>query len=347
MKYTINHKIQLAIVGNVVFAVVCGALIRIDYFSFGKTTAFFGNLIVNMLVANIFAYWVSRKLSTPIKEAVTQVRSISEGDLTKRLAITTTDEIGDMASHINNMNQQLYSIVSQVKSTALNLVEINEGINGSADSILESTQEQVRNFEDLSSSLSQSQSNANKAADTSRQTVSKAEDTKDLMHDMHDAMTEIKNSSSQVADMVSQITDIADQTNLLALNAAIEAARAGEHGKGFAVVADEVRNLAEKSSQTAMQITDITKSSLDKVEKGNIIAENAARELDMMVQNLEGVVEILNGLTENMALQAASMDQNTTLTQSDAESAQKLSETVTTMASAAKELKGIIGKFTL
>lgn len=345
MKYTINHKIQLAIVGNVVFAVICGALIRIDYLGLSGTAALFGNLIVNMLVANVFAYWVSRKLSRPINDSVQQVEAIANGDLTKKLYVDTTDEIGDMASHINDMNSQLYSIVSQLKTTASGLAENNETISKAATAISESTQEQVETFEQLSASLAEGEVSINKASDTSNQTVSTAVETKKLMHDMRDSMTEIKTSSEQVAEMVTLITDIADQTNLLALNAAIEAARAGDHGKGFAVVADEVRKLAEKSSNTASKITDITSQSFAKVEKGSAVAENAANELDAMVVNLEGVVEILRGLTENISQQASAMEQNTGLTKSDAEAAGHLADTAHAMDTNAKHLKDIVGRF--
>ncbi|MGN0670463.1 MAG: methyl-accepting chemotaxis protein [Oscillospiraceae bacterium] len=128
------------------------------------------------------------------------------------------------------------------------------------------------------------------------------------MNSVKDAMGKITDCSQEIEKIVKTIDDIAFQTNILALNASIEAARAGVAGKGFAVVADEVRNLATKSSEAAQSTNELIAQTLEAVENGNVTAQAAAEELQNMMGDIEKNIELIDAISAASAKQADSVD---------------------------------------
>lgn len=129
------------------------------------------------------------------------------------------------------------------------------------------------------------------------------------MQQLVQAITQISESSSQIEKIIKTIEDIAFQTNILALNAAVEAARAGAAGKGFSVVADEVRNLASKSAQAAKNTTHLIEDSISAVENGTKIADDTAKSLDVISDSTKKVAEIIGGISDASNSQATSVNQ--------------------------------------
>lgn len=127
-------------------------------------------------------------------------------------------------------------------------------------------------------------------------------------------MQSIAESSEHIYEIIDVISDIAEQTNLLALNAAIEAARAGEHGKGFAVVADEVRKLAERSAESTKEIADLIKKSTKKVEEGKQLTDSSRGALDQIVVAVEKTRDIINNISLTMTEQARSTQEVSNVT---------------------------------
>lgn len=154
--------------------------------------------------------------------------------------------------------------------------------------------------------------NRQKAEDSAKATAQAAtiiEQNQENMKMMMDAMDKIHQTSQQVVGIIQTIEDIASQTNLLSLNASIEAARAGEAGKGFAVVADEIGKLALESSQAANTTKELIEISMEEINKGNSIAENAMNSLKKSVAAVGQVNEMIQETSENAAVQAESMKQ--------------------------------------
>lgn len=220
-----------------------------------------------------------------------------------------------------------------------------EEISSSAQQISDGAQQQSASFEQLSSSVQSTAQNSKEANDLSQEANANAEKTDAAMDSTLEAMTSIEKVSSQIADAVTLITDIADQTNLLALNAAIEAARAGEHGKGFAVVADEVRQLAERSASSAKDIQNLIKGSLKEVEKGVAVSKDAGESVKQIIANIQKIGEQLQSISNATQEQAAAMEQNTSITESNAAASEELAASSEEMAGQAEGLQKLIERF--
>jgi len=346
-KLTIGAKIQIAILGNVLFAVITGLLVRLDQFNLSAMKAFIINLVVNLIVANLYGFYISRKITRPLKGSIQVIEKIAEGDLSQKLAVTTSDEVGELANHINTMVDNLTALIRQVKDSSRSIGSSTKEVSSAASEISGSTQQQVATFEELSGSLRHGVETAKDTSHASQNTARSATKTNDGMTTMNESMSAIKQSSIRITETVNVITDIADQTNLLALNAAIEAARAGEHGKGFAVVADEVRKLAERSAIAAKEITEMTRSSLQQTEEGEQLSGTASEDLKVMVTEVGDIAEKLEAMQKTIEQQSLSMEQNTALTKSDAQNAEKLASHAGDMESQMGTLNGLIDRFKL
>jgi methyl-accepting chemotaxis protein len=271
--------------------------------------------------------------------------AMADGDLTCKMGINRQDESGKLSQSMDNLTERLAGIVSNIRSASGKLSDATHEVSSGSQQIADGAQQQSASFEQLSSSVQANAENVRAANQLSQGMSQEAQKAGAAMESNVEAMTGIEKGSKQMAEAVELITDIADQTNLLALNAAIEAARAGEHGKGFAVVADEVRQLAERSATSAKEIQGLIKENLRQVEDGVKISRDAGEIVRGITENIRKVSEQLQSVSNATQEQAAAMEQNTSITESNASAAEQLAASAEQMSSQAQALKGLVAQF--
>ena len=304
-------------------------------------------LVISAALAVGVVIMLLKFIVVPINMVVDMLKDIAqgEGDLTKRIEVDSKDETGQLASWFNTFIGKVEKIIAQVKDGAGQLAAATEEVSSGSQQIADGAQQQSASFEELSSSIQSNAENAKAADDISHTIAHNVGKTDETMDSTVEAMGTIEKSSIQIAEAVAIITDIADQTNLLALNAAIEAARAGEHGKGFAVVADEVRKLAERSASSARDIETLIKGSQKQVETGVTISKDAGESMKEIIAEIKKVGDQLQGISNATQEQAAAMEENTSITESNASAAEELASSSIEMASQAEVLQKLVGQF--
>ncbi len=317
--YTANKEANMAVMLLIVFSVVTGFL---------------------------FAYFLSRMIALPIRQTINKIAHISEeNDLTQRISIASKDEVGEMGNNMNIFLAKLDKSLGMVAESSESFAAASEEISSSTQQIADGANQQAASFEELSSSVQQNATNVSNASELVQASSKDSQKAGEDMANIVLAMDAIEKSFKRITEAVNLITDIADQTNLLALNAAIEAARAGEHGKGFAVVADEVRKLAERSADSASDITRMMDDCSTQVNKGSEISNEAQSSLIVIVENIDKIKEQLNSISLASQEQAASMEENTSITDTNASSSEELASTAEEMAAQSEELLRSVSQF--
>jgi methyl-accepting chemotaxis protein len=310
-------------------------------------TIVLASLGISVIFSIVLIFFLLKLIVKPISAVIAMLKDIAqgEGDLTKRIHVDTKDEIGDLALWFNTFIQKIETIIKQVKGAAEELASASDEVSKGSQQISDGAQQQSASFEELSSSVQANATNAGSASDLTTTSSREAQEAGGKMEKTVESIQVIDKTSKQIAEAVAIITDIADQTNLLALNAAIEAARAGEHGKGFAVVADEVRKLAERSATSAKEITTLIKSSIQQVDDGVSLSNQAGGALKKIVSDVVKVSEQLQTISVATQEQAATMEENASIVESNAAAAEELAASAEEMSSQAETLKQLVAQF--
>jgi methyl-accepting chemotaxis protein len=226
---------------------------------------------------------------------------VGAGDLTAHIEVRRHDEIGDMATSLQRMRDSLRDIVARVRQSADSIATASAEIATGNGDLSRRTEQQAAALEETAASMhemtegvQQSASHAQQAAQLAGQAAQVANQGGEVVGRVVHTMDEISHSSRKIADIIGVMDGIAFQTNILALNAAVEAARAGEQGRGFAVVAGEVRNLAQRSANSAREIKSLIADSVDKVEQGSRLVNEAGETMAEIVRQVNHVTQLIS-----------------------------------------------------
>jgi methyl-accepting chemotaxis protein len=284
-----------------------------------------GSMLALVAVAGYFTMMITRAVTVPLNNAIAVAQAVAKGNLVNDIDVGASNEVGQMLRALKEMNGSLRTIVGDVRGSIENISAASRDIaSGNADvsSRLESQasnlEETASSMEELTSTVRQNADNARQANDLVLGASQAANKGGAVVSQVVQTMGEINDGSRKIVDIIGVIDGIAFQTNILALNAAVEAARAGEQGRGFAVVASEVRNLAQRSASAAKEIKDLINHSVEKVEAGNQLADQAGQAMGEIQSSVRRITEIMSEIAVASAEQGSGIEQiNQAVTQMD------------------------------
>ncbi len=306
-----------------------------------------------VVLGAVLALAITRSIVEPLEAAAEAARTVAAGELGAHIDAEGSDEIADLLRALKDMNASLASTIGQVRSGTETISSASQQIAlGNADlsarteAQASSLEETASSMEELTSTVKQNADNARQANQLAVSASSIAAKGGDVVAQVVDTMGSIKDSSRKIVDIIGVIDGIAFQTNILALNAAVEAARAGEQGRGFAVVASEVRSLAQRSASAAKEIKTLIGDSVDKVDNGSKLVDEAGQTMGLIVTSIRQVADIMGEITAATQEQSQGIEEvNNAIAQMDEMTQQNsaLVEQASAAAESMREQAGMLG----
>jgi methyl-accepting chemotaxis protein len=348
-----------------------------------------GLLVIATALTLLFAWLLTRSITLPISQALDAAEKIAEGNLTRPIQVDGNDEAGRLLAAMAKMQEKLRDTLQRIAGSATQLASAAEELNAVTDESARGLTQQNNEIEqaatavnEMTSAVEEVARNAVSTSEASRNATTSAGDGRDLVQETVSAIErmsgdvqatatligDLANESRDIGKVLDVIRGLADQTNLLALNAAIEAARAGEAGRGFAVVADEVRALAHRTQQSTSEIermigsiqagtehaVDSMRNSTERAESTLNIAKGAGMSLDTINTAIVEINErnlVIASAAEEQAQVAREVDRNLVnirdLSVQSATGASQTSAASSELSRLAVDLNGMVGRFRL
>jgi len=346
-------------------------------------------LIIATVLTLLFAWLLTNSITRPIASALKAAEEVAEGDLTRTITVDGTDEAGRLLSAMLKMQSKLRDTLQRISGSATQLASAAEELNAVTDESARGLSQQNNEIEqaatavnEMTSAVEEVARNAVSTSEASKNATTSASDGRDLVQETVSAIERMSNDVQGTATLIGNLADesrdigkvldvirgLADQTNLLALNAAIEAARAGEAGRGFAVVADEVRALAHRTQQSTSEIermigsiqggteqaVNSMRSSTERAESTLSIAKGAGLALDTINTAVVEINErnlVIASAAEEQAQVAREVDRNLVnirdLSTQSATGANQTSAASNELSRLAVDLNGMVARFRL
>ena len=286
-------------------------------------------------ISIVLSFAVSILIATlatlPVKQAIGTIEEIAEGDLTRELRTISRDEIGRLAMAVDSMRMKMGDAVGQCS-------EMATGLSDSASNQAASIEETSSSVEEIAVTTKHNAMISEQANTLMSRTKEEIEKANASMVDLSASMREIAMAGSETQTLIKSIDEISFRTNLLALNAAVEAARAGEAGAGFAIVADEVRNLAKQAAEAAQNTSHLVGKILSRVNLANELVETTAGTFSGVAEGTNKVVEMIHTVSSGSIEQTRGLDHISTAVAQMNAATQKTAAT-------AQELASIMARF--
>ena len=300
---------------------------------------------LSVLLAIAIAFFVTRSITRPLQQAVGAAQALSVGDLTVKVEATSRDEAGQLLTAMGGMVNKLSQIIGDVRGAADNLSSASDQVNATAQSLSQASSEQAASVEETSASIEQMTASIGQNAENAKVTDGMASKASHEAVEGGQAVKETVTAMKAIAGKIGIIDDIAYQTNLLALNAAIEAARAGDHGKGFSVVAAEVRKLAERSQVAAREISEVATNSVTLAEKAGHLLDEIVPSINKTSDLVQEISAASEEQSSGVAQVNVAMNQLNQLTQQNASASEELAATAEEMSEQSEQLQRLMEFF--
>lgn len=314
--------------------------------------------IISIALAVFISWYTVRSISRPLSRVNYMLNIMADGNLTERVEYSSQDEFGELASNTNKLTGNLRKLIEGIANRATQLATAAEQSSNVSDETTNAIDEQRRQIEQVATATQEMNSTASEMADGADQALREIQHSDDeakrvrrisdknratiegLANEIKGAsevIDQLSENSKNIGGILDVIRGIADQTNLLALNAAIEAARAGEQGRGFAVVADEVRTLASRTQESTEEIQDMIENLQNDSQRAVTVMNKGREQAELSVQQSDEAAQALQSITESVHQASDSSNHIANAAKEQSSTAQDISERLESIVSIAEQ----------